>query len=64
LSPKPVKSCHEKLLDPARNPVTNFQVKPAKNSGILLKNYYFWGVENKLVKLQWHTQKMSWGSFI
>jgi len=32
LSPKPVKSCHEKLLNPAKNHVTNFQLKSAKNS--------------------------------
>jgi len=38
LSPKPAKSRHEKLLDPAKNKVTNFQLKPAKNSEILLKN--------------------------
>jgi len=29
LSPKPAKSRHEKLLDPAKKHVTNFQLKPA-----------------------------------
>jgi len=28
-SPKPAKSRHEKLLDPAENHVTNFQLKSA-----------------------------------
>jgi len=29
LSPKPAKSRHKKLLDPAKNHVTNFQLKSA-----------------------------------
>jgi len=37
LSPKPAKSRHEKLLDPAKNHVTNFQLKSASNGEILLK---------------------------
>ena len=41
LSPKPAKSRHEKLLDPAKNHVKNFQLKSAENSEILLKNCYF-----------------------
>jgi len=41
LSPKPTKSCHEKLLDPSKNHVTNFPPKPAENSEILLKNAIF-----------------------
>ena len=40
-SPKPARSCHEKLLDPAKNHVTNFQLKSAKNSEILLKKLLF-----------------------
>jgi len=32
---------HEKLLDPAKNHVTNFQLKPAKNSEILLEKLLF-----------------------
>jgi len=38
LSPKPAKRCYEKMLDPAKNHVTNFQLKSANNSEILLKN--------------------------
>jgi len=41
LSPKPARSCHEKLLDPAKNYVTNFQLKSAKNSELLLKKLLF-----------------------
>jgi len=41
LSPKPAKSYHEKLLDPSKNHVTNFQLKPVKNSEILLKKLLF-----------------------
>jgi len=41
LSPKSAKSCHEKLLDPSKNHVTDFQLKFAKNSEILLKNLLF-----------------------
>jgi len=41
LSPKTAKSCHEKLLDPAKNLFTNFQLKSAKNSEILLKKLLF-----------------------
>jgi len=36
LSPKPARSCHEKL-GAAKNHLTNFQLKSAKNSEILLK---------------------------
>jgi len=32
LSPKPARSYHEKLLDPAKNHVTNVHLKSAKNS--------------------------------
>jgi len=38
---RPAKSYHEKLLDLAKNHVTSFQLKLAKNSEILLKNCYF-----------------------
>ena len=41
LSPEPVKSHHEKLLDPAKNHVKNFQLKSAENSEILLKKLLF-----------------------
>jgi len=41
LSPKPAKSYLEKLVDPAKNHVTNFQLKPAKNIEILLKKLQF-----------------------
>ena len=43
LSPKPAKWCHEKLLDSAKNLVTNFQQTSGKNSDILPKICYFWG---------------------
>jgi len=35
------KWCHEKLLDSAKNHDTNFQLKSAKNSKILLKKLKF-----------------------
>jgi len=38
LWPKSVKWCHKKLLDSAKSFVTNFQLKSAKSSEILLKN--------------------------
>jgi len=41
LSPKPAKSRHEKLLDPAKNHVTIFQLKSAKNKEIPLKKLLF-----------------------
>jgi len=41
LSPKPAKSCHEKLLDPDKNHVTNFQLKSAKKNKFCLKNAIF-----------------------
>jgi len=40
LSHKPAKSHHEKLLDPAKKHVTNFQQKSAYNSEILLKKLH------------------------
>jgi len=39
LSPKLARSCHEKLLYPAKKHEKNFQLKSAKNSEILLKKY-------------------------
>ena len=39
--PKSAKWCHEKLLDPAENLVTIFQLKSAKISEMLLKNLPF-----------------------
>ena len=41
LSHKTAKSWHEKLLDPAENHVTNFQLRFAKNGEILLRNAFF-----------------------
>jgi len=41
LSTKPARLYHEKLLDPAKNHVTNFQLKYAKNSEILIKAAIF-----------------------
>jgi len=41
LSPKLAKSYHEKLLDPAKKHVTNFQLKSAKNNEILLKKLLY-----------------------
>jgi len=41
LSPKPAKSYQEKLLDSAKSHVTNFQLKSAKNSEILLEKLLF-----------------------
>ena len=51
LSPRLAKPCHEKLVDPAKNHVTNFQLKPAKKSEILLKKLLFLRCLKKLVKL-------------
>ena len=45
LSPKSAKRCHENLLDPAKNLLTNFQLKSAKSSEILPKNLLFWGTK-------------------
>jgi len=33
----------QKLLDPAKNLVTSFQLKSAKSSEFCQKNCYFWG---------------------
>jgi len=41
LWPKSAKWCHRKLLDSAKNLVTNFRLKSAKSSEILLKNLVF-----------------------
>ena len=41
LWPKSAKWCHRKLLDSAKSLVTNFQLKSAKSSEILLKNMLF-----------------------
>ena len=41
LQPKSATLCHKKLLDSTQSLVTNFQVKSAKSSEILLKNLQF-----------------------
>jgi len=63
LSPKPAKSHHEKLLDPAKNPVTNFQLKPAKNSEIVAEKLPFQRFSNETCKAMYqflilHSQSM------
>jgi len=43
--------CHNKLLDSAKSLVTNFQLKFAKSSEILLKICYFYDDKLKPIKL-------------